>query len=309
MPGVGRGTMKHTLYVLPFLALVACSNSETPGTGGHGGNGGGDAGPPPNQLRVDTPSYTVDPGQEVRYKCFSFHMPADKAVVATEIAPIYGDATHHLVVYTPALNPVPEGAFNCTSLFEPDWVPVYTGGVETTPLVAPPGAGFHFQPNQQLLIQVHLLNTGTKSVDTQAGIVFKTTDDTSLTPAGIYGLDNFVIDIPPQSTGTTVSMDCPAKYDLDVFSVFGHMHTRGQKIEFFVDGQSKFSQTWDFNNQLISPLSLHVAQGSTLRVDCTYNNPGSTDVMYGESTDNEMCAFVLWYTPFSMYDGCQKITP
>jgi hypothetical protein len=37
---------------------------------------------------------------------------------------------------------------------------------------------------------------------------------------------------------------------------------------------------------------------------CTYNNPTNAPVAYGESSDDEMCFFVLFYYPYDHLDGC-----
>jgi hypothetical protein len=37
---------------------------------------------------------------------------------------------------------------------------------------------------------------------------------------------------------------------------------------------------------------------------CHYDNHTDADVKYGESSDDEMCFFVMFYYPYTGLDGC-----
>ena len=61
---------------------------------------------------------------------------------------------------------------------------------------------------------------------------------------------------------------------------------------------------WQFGNQPMDPLDLVLAPKDLMQMSCHYDNPGSTPVDYGESSDQEMCFFILFYYPFDNLDGC-----
>ncbi|HEX7700378.1 MAG TPA: hypothetical protein VF403_06650 [Kofleriaceae bacterium] len=61
---------------------------------------------------------------------------------------------------------------------------------------------------------------------------------------------------------------------------------------------------WEFGNQPIEPLVQTLQAGDSLTSTCHWNNPNSTAVDYGESTDNEMCYFIMFYYPYDHLDGC-----
>lgn len=42
------------------------------------------------------------------------------------------------------------------------------------------------------------------------------------------------------------------------------------------------------------PLQFDVAKAESLHLDCQYTNPTSETIAYGESTSQEMCAFVIY---------------
>jgi hypothetical protein len=39
---------------------------------------------------------------------------------------------------------------------------------------------------------------------------------------------------------------------------------------------------------------------------CTHRNDGDAALTYGESSDTEMCAFLVYYAPAATIDGCIK---
>lgn len=275
-----------------------------------------DSGPPPDasEIRFDTSTYTLKPGEEMRYLCFTTRLPGDAATIVNEIVPLYGKATHHLGIYY-TLTAEPDGAFDCPELVRETWVPLYGGGAESGTLKAPEGAGFHLPKGQQILVQLHLLNAGSEPVSDKATIVFKTTDDKNATAAGMFGFDNRQIHIPAHTSDVVQTMSCPnVDVDMDVFAVFGHMHQLGKHIEVSRGAQPGdellFEEGWNFDNQPTVPKSFHISKTDTVHVRCTYDNPSDADFAYGESTFDEMCSFVFYYTPYTSLNGCvQSATP
>lgn len=52
----------------------------------------------------------------------------------------------------------------------------------------------------------------------------------------------------------------------------------------------------------LTPLT--IARGDALHTTCTYDNTDGRPVRYGESTFDEMCFVVLFYTPYDGLNGC-----
>ena len=291
------------------MLLAACSS-----------NGGPAPGPAPSPMpstaptptpmanplafSIPTPAYTVTPGQEIKYMCYTTRLPADKPVNITQIAPVYGKATHHLGVYY-TLAAEPDGVFTCPELEKQTWIPLYGGGVQSGTVTAPDGAAFKLPAGQQILIQLHLLNATAETVMDNATIDFLTTDAADPTPAGMFGMDNTQISIPAMSPGEA-QMSCAPNEALNVFAVFGHMHQLGKHISLSRTTGSTplFGEDWNFNDQPTVPMQFTVAKGESLHLDCKYQNDTQQTVAYGESTTQEMCAFVLYYTPYPGLDGC-----
>ena len=50
--------------------------------------------------------------------------------------------------------------------------------------------------------------------------------------------------------------------------------------------------------------ALSIAKGEMLYLRCTHSNETDTLIEYGESSDTEMCAMVMYYAPAEGLDGC-----
>ncbi len=124
--------------------------------------------------------------------------------------------------------------------------------------------------------------------------------------AGFWGSTNQVIAIPPYAVGHQETQDCAIPTTMHVFAAFAHMHQRGTKFEFFLNGATFFSQPWSFNDQPTVPLIIDMPAGSIVTSRCTYDNPGATSITYGESSNQEMCAGVLYHYPQPAFVGCTK---
>jgi hypothetical protein len=282
------------------------------------GCGGEDAGTTPPvespEVSFETSSYSLMPGEEKRYFCYTTRLPEDQETIITEITPTYGAATHHLGIYY-TLSPEPDGAFECPELVRETWLPLYGGGVESGSLKLPEGAGFRLPKNTQVLVQLHLLNASSAAIEDKAAITFKTADPArEVTPAGMFGFDNRTIQIPAASKDFEQAMSCPAVgREMNVFAVFGHMHTLGKHIE-ASRGASPgdeilYEADWLFDDQPTIPANFQIKPTDNIHIRCWYDNPTTHTLTYGENTSDEMCSFVFYYTPYEALDGCVSVPP
>jgi len=110
--------------------------------------------------------------------------------------------------------------------------------------------------------------------------------------------------------GQQITSSCKLPLNMNVFAAQPHMHYLGTKLEFDL-GASADSMTmayqrdpWQFGGQPIDNWVQNLQAGQFGQVTCTYDNTTDHDVQYGESTNNEMCYLVLFYTPFDRLNGC-----
>jgi hypothetical protein len=261
-----------------------------------------------NHVDLVSTAYTLQPGDE-KYFCYAMNLPKDRDIVITKLTPTYGEATHH-ILFSQTIAPEPDGFSDCNVLIRTTWIPLYAGGLDSGPLELPENTGFYpLEKGQQVVMQLHLQNatdapiTGTTKM--RIDFVDKTPDNK---PASIYGLDNRKLNIPPRTAEMKTEMTCKASRDLDVFAVMGHMHKYGVHIDLsrgVSPGAEMLYQTaWDFETQPVTPMKFQVKQGENLYLRCTHKNDTDKPVVYGESSDTEMCSFVMYYAPAETLDGC-----
>jgi hypothetical protein len=191
-------------------------------------------------------------------------------------------------------------------LHKDGWIPLYIGGFEPAPLQYPDGAGVRLGKGQQLLMQVHVTNATTVPITAHSALIFQLSDpDAAVEQAGVFGLTNEQIHIGAEPT--TVEMKCLARRKMNVFAVFPHMHDLGESIELSVGDTPLYSiDGWDSHQDIqLLGASVPIDPTDTLSLRCTYHG-SPKPVQYGSNADDEMCVFVLYYTPFQVLDGCRN---
>jgi hypothetical protein len=280
------------------------------GCGGSSDDGALEPGPPPGGVQLATPSYHVDSGQEI-YMCYQFRSPAD-AVAITHVDTISMPGIHHLALFqVMAGNDEPEDAHECNVTFKLSWLPVFVSGTGSKELTMPDGVGFKVAPNTQYVLQLHIQNASDAPLDVRAGVnIAYDHNPDALQPAGIYALGHMQINIPAATTDYSLTETCKSNKTRNVFAVFPHMHKLGTQMDVMYTpsggAASSFYSVnpYTFGNQPVEPLAQTLNPNDELTATCHWNNPGASPVTYGESSDNEMCFFVMFYYPFDQLDGC-----
>ena len=258
-------------------------------------------------VRLESLDYTLAPGEE-RYLCYTMTLPLGHETTAVAYRPEYGQGTHHIFFgYT--LSPEPDGFSECNVLQRNTWIPLFVGGQGTTDLELPPGAANRLVPGTQLLLQLHVLNASSSPITARTAVEMELVEPVdSLVPAGIFGFDDRRVAIPPHATRATQVLTCTPGHHMEVFAVLGHMHQYGQHVEIFRGmpdtGEVLFDELFSFRDQPTIPMHFVVEPTDTISIRCTYDNPLDTPIVYGESSLNEMCVGVFYYTPGDVLDGC-----
>jgi len=294
------------MRALGFLVLLAACGTSDPGPDVEGPL---EPAPPEGGQQLATSSWTVEPGQE-SYLCFQFYSPPEEVAI-TRVETLTSAGIHHFALYQAFGRNEPDAPHECNTLIKQTWNPIYVSGTGAHELNLPAGTGFVIAPDTQYIIQLHIQNTGDEAITVRGGVNLTYEHATStVTPAGIYAFGNYQIDLPPQSTGTEVPVSCTPGKQMNVFGAFPHMHKLGSKIELVrtpMGGTpSMFYKVdpWDFGNAPVDMVDETVTPTDTFDLTCTFDNPLDHRVGFGESSDDEMCFFVLFYYPYDHIDGC-----
>ncbi|MBK9260632.1 MAG: hypothetical protein IPM54_12520 [Polyangiaceae bacterium] len=186
----------------------------------------------------------------------------------------------------------------------------------------PEGTGIEVPVGAKLIVQMHYNSSSATPSSDQTKIVLRT--DTAVEKkAAIIPFANIQwllggMTIPAHSkdvvhsystdpmtvvnlmTGGALSGSKP----LTLHSVGLHMHTLGKRIATRWDRKDGTSEClidvprWDFNWQSNYTFRTpkQMAPGDELYLECQWDNPGSTDVKWGEGTNDEMCLAPYYVT-------------
>lgn len=253
-------------------------------------------------------------GADNLYACFTFKSPLAVPTQATAWAPIVDDerVLHHWILYRTVTPQIDGGVGPCDmpadATFVSGWAP---GG---TNFELPDDVGLELGgPDDFYILQMHYHNTAhhADSVD-RSGVAFCTIEEPREKTAGIITLGDVTLDIPAGATDHVESGTCPSwvtsylTEPLHVIASFPHMHGLGRsfRTEILRGGSESAVESlvdvpvFNFENQAFYPHSpaVQVHAGDAVRTTCTFDNPGPSNVHFGEATEDEMCFnFVMAY--------------
>lgn len=252
--------------------------------------------------------YSLAPGDE-RYVCTTHRSPPEEVGIV-EVQQTPGLAVHHVAVFQTTIDE-PEGTFDCPVLVKQSWLPIWASGAGGAGLTMPEGVAFKIRPNTQYLVQYHLLNAGDAPVTERSVVSLRyDPEPDALEAAGLFALGSFDFSIPPGATDHSETVSCASPLDMHAFAAFPHMHQLGTQIRFdrgASEAQAAMTyekNPWQFGNQPMDPMDIVISEGEFLRAQCRWRNDGDAPVTYGESSNDEMCFFIIFYYPFEGLNGC-----
>lgn len=245
----------------------------------------------------------AEPAQQGnQYQCFYFDPPYgdDAGLFWFESIIDNTENLHHWILYatenktrehgtTAGCNAAQTGAY-----FVAGWAPGSDNGVATPDVALDLPSG----PRAGLILEVHYYNNTGKQAEDASGIRF-CTGKKSARPhlAAVHQLGTEGICVPPGQKADAVGMCNPRTDmgDIHITGVWPHMHKTARHMKVTInraDGSKEVihDEPFDFNSQIFYPLTDVVLRaGDTVETRCTFENDGTTEVHYGERTQDEMC--------------------
>lgn len=239
------------------------------------------------------------------YQCFYFRNPFPTTTHATAWAPVIGDerTLHHWILFRSA-TPQEDGSTSPCNMpadatFMMGWAPGAGGFVMPDDV----GLEMRVQQDEWLILQIHYWNVpGYDDVADRSGVKICSTDTPRENTAGVFTFGSPEITIPPRARDHDVVGNCPSfltsllSEPLNVLASWPHMHERGTRFQAEIIRPSGTETLvdvgrWDFNAQLVYPHDpvVQINPGDAVRTTCTYDNPTSETVTFGERTEDEMC--------------------
>lgn len=275
---------------------------------------------PVGQLpRVDatltmTEAYTPSATLSDDYRCFLIDpaLAANRFVTGYDIQPGVAAEVHHVIVYivdrnaarTRDMNEAGPGwtCFGDSGLQSPGPIGAWAPG--TGAVIFPSNTGIQLTSSQALAMQIHYnTNNGVRLPD-QTGIrLMYAAQGASPTAAYLLPLvaDGFMI--PPNATDYTYSETFPnptRALTIRIWGLMPHMHTLGKRITIKgpADACLVDIPRWDFHwqQQYFRMTPFSVPPSGSITMSCTWDNPTTRAVRWGEGTNDEMCFAYVYAT-------------
>lgn len=276
--------------------LVSCSGSDSSSA-----NTG-------STYEFQTTTFTVPAGEE-HYMCYAVTLDHDMQVNQFDYKS--HQVVHHFL-FARTTVPEPEGMAECNVLFRTSWVPLFGAGASNAHLSLPSDTAYTFHKGDQLMVQLHLLNTTQKDITDSVGIKLGVTNQPDAKSVGVYAFGTTDIALPPASKHDVVN-ECTVDSDVNVFAVLPHMHYLGNTLKFEVaDANGNYQEVyrrspWSFDDQFVDDHPLQLKAGTKTRITCSYDNNTAKEVDFGESSHDEMCFLVTFARDRTGLDGCVKM--
>jgi hypothetical protein len=248
------------------------------------------------------------PGGKDDYRCFVVrpNLSEDRDVIGVDIQPGVRRLVHHVLLFdadprdaAKLDGPRGEGWYCFGSSGLPARaIGIWTPG--TGPTRYPAGTGITLQAGKVLVMQVHYNLENRRPAPDRTWVKLQYARERVPRPAVFQGPEiSPVLVIPPKTTGYTLTSPAAGLGNRTVWGLLPHMHTLGRRIKVEADGQCLIDiPAWDFHWQGLyffkEPIRL--GPGSAGRVTCSWDNPTDQPVLWGETTDREMCVGSLYTT-------------
>jgi Copper type II ascorbate-dependent monooxygenase, C-terminal domain len=165
----------------------------------------------------------------------------------------------------------------------------------------PDGVAIKLPAGEQIILNLHLFNTSDADIVGTSGIEIERIAEKDVVHEAevIYAID-FKLNVPPGSS--TTKGTCTVDSDSTVFGTFPHMHKLGTHMKgtaihggqptVFHDLAYSFEQQLNYS---VGPVQL--SRNDTVAYECGYTNSGTQTIMFGDSSNAEMCVFGMYRYP------------
>jgi hypothetical protein len=283
------GMRRAYLLGLSVAVVAGCGGDEpcetcVGGSGGDANAAGGGSSTSGWTTLIDAP-WQLEPFSEHPADEHTLELTRD--IVVGGIRPIAPKGTHHTLLRLDG------GEVTNT---------VYASGVGTNELMFPPGVGLRLRKGQLLRLELHLFNPQAEPLSGSSGIEVVELDEAEVEhDAEIVLAGPLALDILPNAE-TTTSGTCTVESEQRVFALFPHMHQLGThfKTTLTVGGTENVlhDAPYAFDHQAFYSFDpIAMAPGDTVESECTWVNPTSNVVGWGESSEAEMCFSILYRYP------------
>lgn len=252
--------------------------------------------PPAGYTKLIGRTWTLQAGEHDIYKCVRIHVPTDTYI--TSIIAQAPPGTHHTVLSiasTTTGSAGPDGEQDC-AVRTLGLQMLYASGVGTSPLDFPSGVGVKIAAGTQIHLNLHLYNASDETLSGDSGIWVKSQPTPPPMLAEMVFAGPLDLTVPPMSTNYPITSTCTINNSYKLFALWPHMHKHAvhQKIELLRGTATPVvlhDMPYQFGEQKYWPQNpeVQLQPQDKIRVTCNYDNPATTELKWGDGSDEEMC--------------------
>lgn len=259
----------------------------------------------------------VPPGIEGT-RCIQMRLPNTEPVAIGRLVNTISSSSHHFVVSSLAERP--EGEPPLEENLTPTECRPFQAPLLGSPLAItqkhedayslPPGIGYALVPHQMIHLELHYINSGTEPVNISAKSQLIPLKAGELVhEASVMVVGNLNVSIPPNSEHTLgpTYREVPADYEgVSIYAMTGHTHRYGTNVHVDTVDAPNGSITpryaldnfvWDAPEVVTFNPAFKIPRGGGFSYTCQWNNPTGEQITFGESANQEMCFFWVYYYP------------
>jgi hypothetical protein len=186
---------------------------------------------------------------------------------------------------------------------------VFGAGLGTQPVEMPEGVALKLPKGSALLLNLHLFNVSSAPLSGTSGIEIVRADPSEVVQEAEIVLAGKAVGLVVPPGASTQTGACAMSHDVTLFAVFPHMHQLGAHLKAVAHSGGAATVLVDapysFDTQLYYPVApeLPMKAGDSVDVECSYENPGAADVLFGDSSLDEMCFVGLYRYPRAQNSG------
>jgi hypothetical protein len=270
-----------TLSLFLLLAVTACGDESVTG----------------ETFTIDTPSFTLQPGEE-KFYCYYTTLPTTEATGIYRMASSMPAGSHHMIVFKTRTAQQPDGTFAECEDFGmgaggltdvPTWL--YASQEPERQFEMPDDVGISIAAGQPVIVNMHYINLGDQPLTANVHVELDAyKPGFTFTRAHAYITFNTQIDVPAGATGSAGgTCDVPADAKFVFMSTHSHKYTTRAQIH---DGDRMVLETTDWAHATVAEWEAPYYSFSSgkLTYRCDYNNTTNQPLRTGESAiANEMC--------------------
>lgn len=247
-------------------------------------------------------TWRQDSGVEI-LQCHVFKLENATPIEINRIRFQFQTGSHHVHIYR-STEPEADGVEDCwKGINWPRWQLVAGAQTEALDWKLPDGLTVQFAAHQQLLVQVHWLNTTPAPIDGNVDLSFHTTPTSAGHVGVMFGVNKQVSMRPGDRK--TLKQWCPLPAGSQVIAMMGHFHGLGRKYSVTMRGRKEATgpvvyQGEDENTLLFKSFDrpLALPSGAGLDFSCEYFNHRPFPISWGAETEHqEHCNLSTYYYP------------